>query len=124
MTNTVMGVEIGLGGLLLLSKKKSMPMTIAGGILAGAGLKLALKKTGIISGYQSVPVIGANRHRMAGYQSVPVLGNTGMPPQLAGKLPGQLQGFRVNGYGSQGSGVMNGAGQGSGLMKESTGYMQ
>lgn len=89
--------EAGVGALLLLSKKKTGTMglvkTVAGGILAGAGLKRALKTFGIISGYQSVPVIG---RRMAGYQAVPVIGAT-RPAQLAGS-PAQLQGgFRVNG---------------------------
>lgn len=98
--------QIGLGGLLLLKTKGMLPQ-VAGGVLAGAGLKLALKKMGVMKGYQNVPVIG--RRRLAGYQNVPVIGGT--PSQLAG-LPGQLQGFKVNGglgyngYGSQGSGVM------------------
>lgn len=89
--------EVGVGALLLMSKKKSGTMglvkTVAGGILAGAGIKRALKQFNIISGYQSVPVIG---RRMAGYQAVPVVGGV-RPAQLAG-APAQLQGgFRVNG---------------------------
>lgn len=122
--------QLGLGGLLLL-KSKGMIGTVAGGLVAGAGLKRALRQMGVISGYQNVPVIG--RRRLAGYQNTPVLG--GLPPQLAG-VPGQLQGFKVNGglgyngYGSQGSGVMgtminpNGtaAGKGSGVSTGS-GYM-
>ncbi|HXV99548.1 MAG TPA: hypothetical protein VEC93_14085, partial [Anaerolineae bacterium] len=67
--------EIGLGGLLLMRKKQAGAMgvvlPVAGGLLAGAGIRRALKTMGIITGYQSVPVIG--RHRMAGYQSVPVI---------------------------------------------------
>lgn len=97
--------EVGIGGLLLMRKKGTgtmkMVQSVAGGLLAGAGIKRAAKKMGLISGYQSVPVIG---RRMAGYQSTPVIaGRT--PSQLAGKMPGQLQGFRVNGYSNQGSGV-------------------
>lgn len=88
--------KIGLGALLLLGKKPSLIKAIPGGILAGAGLKQALVKTGVVTGYQSVPVIG--RH-MAGYQSVPVIGK--MPAQLTGYrvngMPGQLTGYRVNG---------------------------
>ncbi len=75
----------------------SLP-TIAGGVLAGAGLKRALKKFGVITGYQAVPVIGK---RMAGYQAVPVIGR--VPSQLSG-TPSQLEGFRVNGYTPTGSG--------------------
>ena len=113
--NQTIGIvgEIGLGGLLLLRKKKSMPLTVIGGVLAGAGLKRAAKKMGLIKGYQNVPVIG--RHRMAGYQSVPVIGNTAMPAQLQGKMPAQLQGYNVNGYVPHGSGVMAGADGGSGI---------
>jgi len=94
----VMAGEIGLGGLLLLKKRKSLITTGLGGILAGAGIHRALKSAGIVSGYQSVPVIG---RRMAGYQSVPVIGR--VPAQLSG-MPSQLQGFRVNGYRPVGSG--------------------
>ncbi len=106
--NQTIGIvgEIGLGGLLLMRKKKSMPLTVVGGILAGAGLKRAAKKMGLIKGYQNVPVIG--RHRMSGYQSVPVIGNSVVPAQLQGRTPAQLQGYNVNGYVSQGSGVMSG----------------
>jgi hypothetical protein len=125
-TTAVMGVELGLGALLLLKKSSGTTGTVmkaAGGFLAGAGLKLALKKAGFISGYQSVPVIG--RHRMAGYQNVPVIGGT--PAQLAG-VPGQLQGFKVGQYGVQGSSVISGFGKGgstgSGLMNAGSGYMQ
>jgi len=125
-TKLMMGGEIGLGALLLLRKGKGttgMVMTVAGGLLAGAGLKLALKQAGVITGYHNVPVIG--RHRMAsGYQSVPVIGGT--PAQLSG-TPGQLQGYRVGQYGSQGSGVIagfKGAANGSGIMTSGSGYMQ
>lgn len=113
------GAELGVGGLLLMRKrgKYKMATDVAGGILAGAGLKRALKKTGVIAGYQSVPVIG-NR-RVAGYQQTPVIG--GRPAQLQG-TPAQLQGgFRVNGYLSQGSSVMGGTG---GRLNTGSGYMQ
>lgn len=112
--NQTIGIvgEIGLGGLLLMRKKKSMPVALAGGLLAGAGLKRAAKKMGLLTGYQNVPVIG--RHKMAGYQSVPVIGGN-TPPQLSGRTPAQLQGFRVNGYIPTGSGVMAGFDGGSGV---------
>lgn len=100
--------EVGVGGLLLLRKKSggvNTALKVAGGILAGAGLRRAIGQMGFMNGYQSVPVIG--RHRMAGYQSVPVIGQRTIPAQLAGgTTPAQLQGFRVNGYTSAGSGVM------------------
>lgn len=97
----LMAGELGLGALLLLSKKKpSLIKAIAGGVLAGAGLKRALKKFGIIQGYQMVPVVG--RRGVTGYQNTPVL--NGVPGQLAG-VPSQLQGFRVNGYKPIGSGA-------------------
>lgn len=110
--NTVATVgEIGLGGLLLMRKQAAGTMgtvlTVGGGLLAGAGIRRALKSMGIMTGYQSVPVIG--RPRMAGYQSVPVIGNRITPPQLAGR-PAQLQGYRVNGYTPAGSGVMGAVG--------------
>lgn len=111
--------ELGLGGLLLMRKKQpgaiGMAVPVVGGLLAGAGIRRALKQLGVMTGYQSVPVIG--RHRMAGYQNVPVIGRTPTPPQLAGR-PGQLQGYRVNGYTSAGSGVMGSVGavdSGSGI---------
>lgn len=107
--------QLGIGGLLLVRKFGSgttgKALTVAGGLLAGAGLQRALKTMGIITGYQSVPVIG--RHRMAGYQNVPVVGQRVTPPQLAGR-PAQLQGYRVNGkmgaYTPAGSGVMGSIG--------------
>lgn len=113
--NQTIGIigEIGLGGLLLMRKKKNMILTIGGGVLAGAGLRRVAKKMGILKGYQNVPVIG--RHRMGGFQSVPVIGNTVIPAQLSGSAPAQLQGYRVNGYVPHGSGVMAGCDGGSGV---------
>lgn len=104
--------EIGIGGLLLLRKRSNTIMKVAGGVLAGAGIKRALSVMGVmtgIGGYQNVPVIGA--HRMAGYQNVPVIGANVVPSQLSGRTPPQLSGYRpagsgVGGYLSQGSGVM------------------
>lgn len=128
--------EGGIGAMLLLSKRKpSLLKTVAGGVLAGAGLKRLLTTAGVITGYQAVPVIGASRrHRMAGYQSVPVVGVM-TPPQLSG-VPAQLQGYRVNGYQPNGSGMgvmgsaVNGVGnydglRGSGVTQGgSSGYLQ
>jgi len=62
--------QVGLGALVIMKKggKKSLPLTIGAGVLAGAGLKRLLVAMGVVSGFQSVPVIG-------GYRSVPVIGN-------------------------------------------------
>lgn len=84
------GAEIGIGALLLTSRKKSTLKTIAGGILAGAGVKKAAKAFGVISGYGSVPVIG--RRRVAGYGSLPVIGAPGYSPGA-----GQLNGYATPG---------------------------
>lgn len=113
----IMVGEIGVGGLLLMRKRSNTILKLGGGVLAGAGIRRAIGKMGLMNGFQSVPVIG--RHRMAGYQSVPVLGAS-MPPQLSGRsgTPMQLQGFRVNGYVPTGSGVMGSIGavdSGSGI---------
>lgn len=125
----LMGGEIGLGALLLLKGKPGIIKTVAGGLLAGAGLQRAaisfdIIKPKAVTGYQRVPVIG-------GYQKVPVIG--AVPAQLQGtvsKTPSQLQGYRVNGYGAQGSGGLMGSlytnadsGNGSGIAHENSGYM-
>lgn len=117
--------EIGIGGLLMMYKKSGTTGTVVnvvGGVLAGVGVRRALAQAGIMAGFQSVPVIG--RHRMAGFQSVPVIGNRRMPTQLSGRVPSQLQGFRVNGYIPTGSGVgaMGSVPGGSGISTGS-GYM-
>lgn len=111
--------EAGLGALLIFGKKKTVIKTVAGGLLAGAGLKRLLHEFGVISGYQAVPVIGGVRRKMAGYQSVPVIG--GMPPQLAGAA--QLQGYRVNGYTPAGSGVLGAVNPGMDNSAYGSGYM-
>ena len=87
------GVKIAAGGAYLaLAKRKKLYFSIPAGLLAGAGLKQALVKAGVVSGFQAVPVI-------AGYQAVPVI--AGMPSQLSGHrvngMPPQLSGHRVNG---------------------------
>src|SRR5436305_14427015 len=53
--------ELGIGGLLLMRKKTGTINTIlkvGGGVLAGAGVRRLLTSMGVLSGYQSVPVIG------------------------------------------------------------------
>jgi len=107
-TNTIgLALEAGLGAALLLKKRKSTVTAALGGLSAGLAVQRLLKTMGIVSGFQSVPVIG---RRMGGYQSVPVIGK--MPQQLSG-YPSVLsgmgdQGFRVNGYVPVGSGSING----------------
>ena len=93
--------ELGIGGYLLMKGRPSLPKALVGGVLVGAGLKRALKKFGIIAGYQAVPVIGA-RKKIHGYQQTPVIG----------MIPNQLTGYRVNGIPDQLSGyVPAGSGQ-------------
>lgn len=119
--------ELGLGGLLLL-KRLTPGMTgtaimAVGGVLAGAGLKRALKAAGAIKGYHSVPVLSGGmlgRKRMAGYQSTPVLGK--IPPQLSGK-PAQLQGYTVGSPGYVPAGSSVGFCDGSGVTNTGSGYM-
>lgn len=67
--------QVGLGAALVLKKKKTMPTTVIGGVMAGAGLKRALTAFGI-AGFRNVPAIGnqsfrnvpsIGARRMAGY---------------------------------------------------------
>lgn len=93
----VAGAELGLGALLLFSKgKPSMIKTLAGGVLAGVGLKSGLQAFGVINGYSSVPVI-------AGYSSVPAI--SGYTPSAG--LNGYNPSAGLNGYKSK---VMGGIG--------------
>ncbi len=81
VSDTVLGGGfVGVGAILMLKGKKTLVKTAAGGIMAGAGLKWILKDQGVISGFQSVPVIG---RRMGGYASVPIVG----------KIPSALNGY-------------------------------
>jgi hypothetical protein len=116
--------ELGIGGLLLLSKKKSIIKTAVGGVLAGAGLRRALKKAGVVSGFNMVPVIN-------GFNQVPVIG--GVPPQLGG-VPPQLGSYitaanrqlnQMNGFRTSRvlGGVDTQAFGGSGIMANGTGLM-
>lgn len=107
MNNVVMAGQIGLGGYLLLSKKKSMVKTIAGGVAVGLGARRLLKEMKVITGYQDIPVLGSRGVR--GYQDTPVIGNSGFPNALSGGYPNALSGYRVNGgmgaYTPNGSGM-------------------
>jgi len=84
----VAGGQVGVGVAYMITKgKKTMPLTVITGIIAGAGLKRAMTAFGIagIGGYGAVPVIGAGVKRINGYQNVPVIGG-------GYKTPGQLNG--------------------------------
>lgn len=73
----IAAVEAGLGLFLLMRKgRKTMVTTIAGGVLAGSGVKKGLQEFGVINGYSDVPVLG-------GYQNVPVIsGYTTQQPAI------------------------------------------
>lgn len=86
--------QVGLGAALVMGKKKSLVKTLAGGVLAGAGLKRALTAFGIgrignyqsvpaINGYQNVPAIGAGSRRVAGY----VTNNANLAGYTANRYP-------------------------------------
>jgi hypothetical protein len=109
----VAAVQVGVGAFLILSKgKKSMLKTIAGGLLAGAGLKRATivfkaGTTDTLGGYGDVPVIGAYApngqlgRRVHGYGDVPVIG--------AYAPNSSLTGSKVMGSFDNGSGYNNGS---------------
>lgn len=94
ISDTVLGGGFAAaGGLLALKGRRTLPKTIAGGVMIGAGLKWALKDQGVLTGgmygYQSVPVIG---RRLGGYQSVPVVGKIGR----LGGVPNILNGHTTS----------------------------
>lgn len=102
-TKKMVGVgTAGVGAFLVLKGKKTMLKTLAGGVLAGVGLKRSLKEFNIISGFQDVPVLG--RRNMAGFQDVPVLGKMG-------EGVGYARGYAVNGRGINGGYAVNGKSQ-------------
>ena len=132
--NIVMGAELGVGTLLLLSKGGRGAMgtakAVAAGVSIGLGARRLAKKMGMVAGYQSTPVL-AGRRNVGGYQNTPVLGGTGMPSALSGSgIPSALSGhgFRVNGPGysptGSGVGVMNGFGSRSSDRRNNSGYMR
>lgn len=82
----VAGGQIGLGTAYMFLKKgkKNIVLTVASGLLIGAGAKRGLKAFGIgdlaINGYQHVPSVN-------GYQNVPSVGG-GRRKQLGNYNPG------------------------------------
>lgn len=106
MTETGSYVAIGAEGFAayMLLKKKTMLPVVAGGLLAGAGLKRALKKFGVISGYrvngyQNVPVIGS-------YQNVPVIGNGIAGYNVNGRRASAVMGNAVGSGSTSGSDML------------------
>lgn len=80
----IAGGQVGLGGAYMFLKKgkKNLALTLASGIMIGAGAKRGLAAFGLgsIGGYQSVPAIN-------GYQSVPAV-NGAASRRIAGYNPG------------------------------------
>jgi len=105
----VAAAELGIGYMLALKKggRASLPKTVAGGLLLGAGAKKLMSSLGIgsIGGYQMVPTVG-------GYQGVPALGNKAIKGYVPG--PGALNGYattkqQIGGHGlvKEGGSLMN-----------------
>lgn len=99
----------GIGTLLLTGKltkgRPNLMLTVAGGVLAGAGLKRGLKSFNVITGYGAVDVI-------SGYQKVDVI--SGYTPNMS------LNGYRtapvaLNGTRPMHSKIMGGVEKGSGI---------
>lgn len=116
-TKIVGGVQVGLGAFYLLSKgKKNLILTLATGVLAGAGVKREMTAFGIggIGGYGAVPALG-------GYGAVPALGYA---RRVAGyDTPGIVGGYSVPGTMQGAQSVMGGVGNasnGSGIMSDGT----
>ena len=97
--------QVGVGALLVMGKgRKSMIKTVAGGLLAGAGLKRAMivfatGTTDTLGGYGDLPVIGAyaplsqiGRRQLNGYGQIPVVGGYNPESSLTGsqKVMGTL----------------------------------
>lgn len=96
--------EGGLGFLLVFGKgKKSLPKSILGGLLLGAGAKRLLKDFGVMGGFHDVPVVGSPyRVPVLGAYRVPptpVMGAYRVPPRRNGVMAG------VNSDNSRGSGL-------------------
>lgn len=124
-TNKIVAAVETLGGgyLLMAKSKRSLIKTVAGGVVAGAGLKRALKAFNVISGFQSVPVVGRlgmvnvrqNQRGLTGFRDVPVVAGG---PSMSGYTPtgsAALTGYNVGrSVASQIMGSANGSGLSSG----------
>lgn len=80
VSDTVLGAsEMGAAALLYLKGPKKVWSHVVAGFTAGVGLRLVLKDQGVVTGFQSLPVIG---NILRGFQSLPVVG----------KIPSALKG--------------------------------
>lgn len=103
--------QAGLGSyyIFMHKGKKSLPITLVAGVVAGSGIKRAMTAFGIgrlLAGYGSVPVIGRT---MAGYKNVPVIGagTAGNGYIAAFNVPKPMN---VMGNNGSGSGITNSGG--------------
>lgn len=110
--NKIVGAgQVGIGALLLLSKRPNIIKTVAGGIAAGTGLKRVMTAFGtpapapapavtgygrvpVVGGYRSVPVIG---NRMGAYSPSGTLGGYAIPSGRMGKVMGSVDGSTLIG---------------------------
>lgn len=83
-----------ISGIVPLGKKKAAKLlpTVAGGILAGAGLKRGLKEMGVINGFSDVPVLQGFRSvpALAGYNPTPganMMSGYRVPSNVMGSVP-------------------------------------
>lgn len=110
------GGTMGIGAALMLYKNPGLIRTVAGGIVAGAGLKRELVAFGVVTPKAIAPAVTGYR-RMNGYGSVPVVGGYGSVPVVGGYTPaGTLGGYNPSGTLGVVGGVGGGIG-GSGLMR-------
>lgn len=97
----VAAAEAGAGLFLVFKKgKKTLPLTLIGGVLAGAGIKKGLTEFGVINGFHNVPVLG-------GYRSVPQINgyNTTPGSHLGGYKVPQVVGGIYQDENNGGSGI-------------------
>lgn len=96
--------ELGLGYFLAFGKgAKSLPKSVLGGIMIGAGIKKGMSSFGI-GGFQMVPAVG-------GYRSVTAV--SGTPKRLSGYNAGRNG---LNGYSTFRNGTVDGGLMNSGTM--------
>lgn len=89
VSDKIVGVgQTGLGGLLLMKGRSSMIKTAAGGVLAGSGLKRALRAFGVLQPALPPPA-GTT---VTGYGKVPVISGYGQVPVIGGYSPNQTLG--------------------------------
>lgn len=90
VSDKIVGVgQTGLGGLLLMKGRASLIKTAAGGVLAGSGLKRALRAFGVLQPALPPPV---STTTVTGYGKVPVISGYGQVPVIGGYSPNQALG--------------------------------